>query len=306
MADQVGACRLALAGIPSNSSGTSDGVARAPAALRTAGIVAALRRLDPTLVDLGDAELPPPSAFRDPTSLVIDPPGLLAVLDASRAAVGSALAGDRFPILVGGDCPILLGALEAAAAASSSGACGCVFVDGHEDAYPPEASPTGEAADMELGFALGRGIERLPGALRGRLPLLASHEVVALGPRDAAEIATHGVASLRHVIPVFDDVALRADPGGIAAQEAGRIAAAAGAWWLHLDLDVLATAALPAVDYRQAGGLAWAELQAVVAGALTVPGCAGASVAIYNPDLDPDGSGARDVVAFLAAALGTP
>ncbi len=40
---------------------------------------------------------------------------------------------------------------------------GVLFIDGHEDAWPPELSTTGEAADMELGFALGVTVARSAG-----------------------------------------------------------------------------------------------------------------------------------------------
>ena len=295
--------RLALAGIPSNSAGTNDGVARAPAALRAAGLVAALQAIDPTLLDLGDIPLPPRSPVRGPGSGLIDPAGLEAAIGAAAAATAAALADDRFAVLVGGDCPILLGALEAASAASSSGACGCLFVDGHEDAYPPEASLTGEAADMELGLALGLGIERLPDPLRARPPLLRPDQVVLLGPRDADELASHGVRSLRGTVELHEDAAVRADPAAIAAGAALRLSARTGTWWLHLDLDVLSTEALPAVDYRQPGGLAWSDLDALVRAALAVAGCAGLTLTIYTPDLDPDAAGARAIVAFLGRVL---
>jgi arginase len=294
--------RLALAGIPSNSAGTGDGVARAPAVLRAAGLAASLQAIDPTLLDLGDLPLPPPTPVRDPASGLIDPAGLEAAIDAAAAATAAALADDRFAILVGGDCPILLGALEAASAVSS-GACGCLFVDGHEDAYPPEASPTGEAADMELGLALGWGTERLPDALRARLPLLRTDEVILLGPRDADEIATFGVRSVRGQVELHDATAVRADPAGIAADAARRLATRTGRWWLHLDLDVLSTSALAAVDYRQPGGLEWSDLDALVRAALAVSGCAGLTLTIYTPDLDPSVSGAQAIVAFLRGVL---
>jgi len=58
-------------------------------------------------------------------------------------------------------------------------------------------------------------------------------------------------------------------------------------WWLHVDLDVLSTDALPAVDYPQPGGLRWSELEALTAAALRAPGCLGMTLCIYNPDLDP-------------------
>jgi hypothetical protein len=40
------------------------------------------------------------------------------------------------------------------------------------------------------------------------------------------------------------------------------------AFWLHIDLDVLATDELAAVDYRQPGGLTWQELRQIAVAAL--------------------------------------
>lgn len=68
---------------------------------------------------------------------------------------------------------------------------------------------------------------------------------------------------------------------------------------------MLATSELPAVDYPQPGGLTWEELEEVVTAALAVPGCVGASVVIYNPDLDEERLHARRIVRF-AAALSQP
>lgn len=76
-----------------------------------------------------------------------------------------------------------------------------------------------------------------------------------------------------------------------------------GSWWLHVDLDVLDADQLPAVDYPQPGGLSWGELDVITAAALTSPGCVGWSVCIYNPDLDPDRSGAGHILDYLGGAL---
>jgi hypothetical protein len=45
-----------------------------------------------------------------------------------------------------------------------------------------------------------------------------------------------------------------------------------GHWWFHLDLDVLSTAALATVRYRQRGGLSWDERATLIAAALRQPG----------------------------------
>ena len=62
---------------------------------------------------------------------------------------------------------------------------------------------------------------------------------------------------------------------------------------------MLSTDALPAVDYPQPGGIAWSDLHAVTTAGLGV-GCAGMSLTIYNPDLDPDREHARAIVDHLA------
>jgi arginase len=292
--------RLELIGVPSNSAGTLDGVARAPAALRRAGLPEALAR-HADLVDAGDLELPPPSTRRDPASGLIAEDALVAMVAAVRAATGRALARGRLPLLVGGDCPLLLGCL--AAARDAHGHVGLLFADGHEDAWPPLRSPTGEAADCELGLALGHGRERLHPALAALLPLLAPEEVVLLGPRDAAELQAAGVPSLARAVELHPAAALAAaGVERVTRRALDRLARRAPALWLHVDLDVLATEALAAVDYPQSGGLGWDDLEALAAVALASPRLVGADVTIYNPDLDPDGAGAARIVAWLGAA----
>jgi arginase len=49
-----------------------------------------------------------------------------------------------------------------------------------------------------------------------------------------------------------------------------------------------------------AGGLTWEQLTEAGVSALQSGGCAGWSLSIYNPDLDPDRSAARRIVEFVA------
>jgi arginase len=284
---------IGVLGVPTNSAGRTDGVARGPAALRDAGLLEALRRHG-EVHDYGDVPLPSPSPDRDPLSHVIDPRGLEAMVAGVRDAVASILRDDRFPLALGGDCPLLLGCL----AAGERGSIGLLFVDGHEDAYPPERSRTGEAADMELGLALGSVDVPWSVELGELLPLVDPGDVRVLGARDAATLRAEGVPSIADLVELVDGDALAADP----ARETGAACDALGAaWWFHLDLDVLGAAALPAVDYPQEGGLGWEEIEAVALAALAAAPI-GRDVTIFNPDLDPDGANARRIVRFLGAA----
>jgi arginase len=210
--------------------------------------------------------------------------------------------------MLGGDCPVLIGGLAGCYDAAGD-VPGLLFVDGHEDAWPPHASTTGEAADMELGWLLGRGLDGLGEALRSEIPRLAAERVAILGPRDREEITAAGVEPLDDLVPVEDDVAVAQDPPGAARRALERISRNGKPWWLHVDLDVLSTAALPAVDYQQAGGLAWTDLRELTAAALARGGCVGATVTIYNPDLDPGELHAGTIAAFvreLAQGIETP
>jgi arginase len=287
---------IGVLGVPANSAGTTEGVAWAPTALRHAGLVEALHGVAPT-VDYGDLDLPAPTPERDPTTRVIDPAGLRALVGLVGAAVASILDDGRFPLVLGGDCPVLLGCLAAFGTPEDRG---LLFVDGHEDAYPPERSTTGEAADMELGFALGMVEAPWWPELEGMSPLISADHVQLLGPRDRAALEAEGLESLSSRVSLVDGDRLRADPGGSARTA---VASLPASWWLHLDLDVLSTDALPAVDYPQASGIDWEDLDAIARVALAARPV-GWDVTIYNPDLDPERHHARRIVRFIEAQAG--
>jgi arginase len=285
---------LALIGVPANSSGTVDGVARASAVLRQRGLATALAS-HREFTDAGDLALPVPVPVRGPSGLLAED-ALVAMIERVAQAVGAARRQGRFPLLLGGDCPVLLGALAALRAEADRP--GLLFIDGHEDAWPPRVSPTGEAADCELGLALRLFDAGLSPQLRAVLPRIDPADVAAVGPRDIGELAAAGVASLDGQLGAL----IR--PGQLTADRyAAALAGLPAPWWLHTDLDVLATAELAAVDYPQPGGLTWDQLADLTATALAADGCAGWSVAIYNPDLDPGRDGANAIVSYLTQAI---
>src|SRR5262245_11866002 len=286
---------IGLLGVPTNSAGTIDGVARGPLVLREEDLIGVLRR-HAEVHDYGDVSLPDRSPVRDARSLVIDPEGLGALVARVREGVAQILDDGHLPLILGGDCPLLLGCL---AAASGGDRIGLLFVDGHEDAYLPAQSSTGEAADMELAFALGMADASWSPELTTVLPLVAPADVQILGARDAELLRTEGVASLRDRVALVDGERLTTDPAGIAA---AACASLPDPWWFHLDLDVLSTQALPAIDYPQPGGLGWGELESVASTAMSADP-RGWDITIYNPDLDPERVHARRIVRFIGSVI---
>ncbi|GHC99808.1 arginase [Streptomyces violarus] len=253
-------------------------------------------------VRAGRVEPPAYDPERDPDSGVLNPDGIAAYSVALADAVSAVLDDSRFPVVLGGDCSVLLGNLLALRRRERHG---LLFLDGHTDFYQPSAEPAGEAASMELALATGRG-PRVLADLEGRGPLVRDEDVVALGFRDAEESMAYGMQPLPSALHAMELDTVRA----LGAAEAARRAvglltgdSAGAGYWIHLDVDVLDDAAMPAVDYRQPGGLSWRELETVLRTALSGGGAVGLDIAIFNPRLDPEGSIAERLTECLVRSF---
>jgi len=136
----------------------------------------------------GRVEPPAYIPERDPETLVLNPRGLADYAVALADAIGRLLNGAMLPVVLGGDCSIVLGCLLAL---RRRGRYGLLFLDGHADFYQPDAEPNGEAASMDLALATGRGPLAITN-IEERRPLVRDEDVVVLGRRDAVDADEHG------------------------------------------------------------------------------------------------------------------
>ncbi|MFF8831007.1 arginase family protein [Streptomyces sp. NPDC015131] len=288
--------RPAVVEAPSVLGLRPSGVQDLPAALLGAGL------LDRLGADhAGRVDPPPYDPRRDPDTGVLNPDAIARYSTDLADRVGAVLDSGRFPVVLGGDCTVLLGNLLAL---RRRGRPGLFFLDGHTDFYQPSAEPAGEAASMELALATGRG-PRVLTDLEGRGPLVRDEDVAALGFRDTEESAEAGMQPLPPRLYAVGLDGLRTAGAATAARDALDRLDRSGndGHWVHLDADVLDDAVMPAVDYRQPGGLSWAELETVLGLALAAEGARGLGVTIFNPRLDPGGHLAARLTACLARAF---
>lgn len=246
-------------------------------------------------------DVPRYSDVRDPDTLTLNAQAIAAWSPKLADAIADVIEQNDFPVVLGGDCSILLGSTLAL---KRRGRYGLMFIDGHADFYQPEAEPYGEAASMDLAFATGHGPALLSN-VEGLAPLVREEDVVAFGFRDAKDQAEYGSQPLPDDLLSYDLAKVR---------ELGVEAAAAAAvkhltrpelqgFFIHVDADCLNDDVMPAVEYRLPDGLTIQELRRTLEIALASGKAMGIEVTVYNPNLDKDGEAGRRLVDVLADAL---
>jgi arginase len=243
------------------------------------------------------------SAVRDPQTNCLNASALKTFSLSLMNVVGSAIQKDLFPLVLGGDCSILLGIMPALKMQSTSG---LIFMDAHADFYSPDKSPTGEVADMDLAIITGRGPELLTN-INGLKPYVLDKHAIHVGQRDHFETEKYGSPDIRKTsIKNFDLGLIRREGvSSVADQIVFRMTELPGlrGFWVHFDTDVLTDEINPAVDYRLPGGLLAEEVQLLLKRILSSGRILGMSVSIYNPLLDANGGAGRSISECLVNAF---
>lgn len=245
----------------------------------------------------------PPSftGARDPETSVLHGREIADYALQLADAVGEVVGDGAFPLILGGDCSILLGP---ALALRRAGRFGLLHVDGHADFFQPEAEPNGEAASMDLALVTGHGPSLLTD-LEGRAPLVRSEDAVTFGFRDHEDQRKSGSQPLPPALLAIDLPAVRRLGARRATAHALSRLTREGleGFFVHFDADVLDDAVMPAVDFRNPGGLSRDEAVALLREAFLTGGAVGLEVTIYNPVLDPDRKAGQILTDLLVEAL---
>ncbi len=251
----------------------------------------------------GRLAVPPKDPTPDPETRTLNAKAIAAWSPTLADAVEEMLDAGEFPLVLGGDCTIVLGSMLAL---RRRGRYGLFFIDGHADFFQPEAEPKGEGASMDLAFVTGYGPAPLTN-IEGRDPLVRPEDAVAFAFRDHDDQAKFGSQPLPPELRAYDLHNVRS----MGVESAARAAVdhltrtELDGFFIHLDADCLDDAIMPAVDFRVPDGLSWDELSAALRIILATGKAVGIEVAIYNPRLDEDGSAGRGLTDVLAASLGT-
>lgn len=278
----------------------NTGVQGLPEALKKAGL---MDRLNATFA----GRVQPSMHYdptRDPITHLLNGTSIALFSKDLSKIVNIEIEKKKFPIVLGGDCSILIGGLLGL---RRIGRYGLFFIDGHSDFYQPQASTTGEVADMELAFVSGRGPDILSN-IDGLKPLILDDDIVVFGYRDAEQSTSYGSHNVRDTSMQVLDLS---DVRNLGINKAASLAVSnlltsedLSGFWIHLDADVLNDRIMPAVDYRLGtGGLEFSELSYILKILISSQKAIGMTITIYNPNLDSSGSIARNFVSCIVAGL---
>ncbi|MEU5974670.1 arginase family protein [Streptomyces sp. NPDC047315] len=284
-------------GLRPPAPGTVPGCYKLAGALREQRIVQRLRALE------GGVVVPPryDRGTWQPGDGVFNAAAIAAYTPRLADRIEQHVRTGAFPLVLGGDCSIQLGA---SLALRRLGRYGLAAVDASADFRHignSGADAVGAAGGEELAIATGRGQKDLSD-LEGLGPYLRDEDVRLIGIRDGDEDLVE-LAELK--IPVLTVGELRR--WGTAETVAGVVTSleteALDGFWVHLDADALDPEVMPAVDSPDPHGLLPEEAATVLRALVRSPRCVGMNVTIYDPDLDPDASAAALLTDLVVGAF---
>ena len=228
-----------VVGYPSSAAAYCVGVEQAPAALRSAGLIAQLQDAAHVVDDIGDLPVRhwrPDHQRPRAQNLDEEVEALRELIEMTAPLIARREQDDRL-LVIGGSCTVAVGMCAAMAVAGLEPRL--LYVDRHLDLNTPESTDEGSLSWMGMAHALDLdGAEAQLAGIVGDRPLLQPPALSYLGvnpERETTAWERDQVATLE--IAITDQATMVADPAAAATR--ARQALPAGPFLVHLDVDVL-------------------------------------------------------------------
>jgi arginase len=290
--------KIALIGAPSSAAAFLPGSEKAPAALRAAGLVERLQSAGYEVIDHGDCA-PRLFADDDEHKRARNLQEIVAGLNDLKVRAELAVKSGALVLVLGGDCAQVIGLLTGVRRYYKH--VNLLWFDRDADLNTPASTPSGRIDGMVVAHVIGKGAPELV-RFFGESPLVREPDVTLFGVErlDPPEQEFLSKSPMRHI----DAADIQAKGGSSAARDGlTYVHADAHEFVLHLDTDVIAVDEFPAVNVPGSGGLRMADVRAALSEFAKHKNLLGLVVAQYNPDKDPDGSGAKKLVDLVVEAL---
>ena len=279
-------------GLKEPSPGAEPGVKLLPAAMDKAGF-SVLTGINEKL----HVQPPAYSMQLDKASKIRNADAIADYSKKLAAAISGVMDQGKAPLVMGGDCSVMIGACVAL---KQKGDFGLFHLDGHTDYMWPEFSQTGGAAGMGLALVAGLGHEKLTN-IGGLKPYIKEENIFCVGNREFDEEYV-GLALKSHMRYIDLPGIRKYGAGHLALQFLQMVAEKKlDGFWIHFDVDALNDEIMPCVDSRTADGLWYEEAKAMLKPLIQSPYFSGIEITILDPTLDQDGDYTRQFVNEMAA-----
>jgi arginase len=266
--------------------------------LRAAGLVERLQSAGFEVIDHGDCA-PRLFADDDEHKRARNLKEIVAGLNDLKTRAELAVKSGALVLVLGGDCAQVIGLLTGVRRYYKH--VNLLWFDRDADLNTPASTPSGRIDGMVVAHVIGRGAPELV-RFFGESALVREPDVTLFGLErvDPPEQEFLSKSPMRHI-----DAADIQSKGGSAAARDGLtyVHADAHEFVVHLDTDVIAVEEFSAVNVPGTGGLSLVDVRAALSEFAKHKNLLGLVVAQYNPDKDPDGSGAKKLVDLLVEAL---
>jgi arginase len=290
--------KIALIGAPSSAAAFLAGSEKAPAALRAAGLVERLQSAGYEVIDHGDCAQRL-FADDDEHKRARNLQEIVAALNDLKVRAELAVKSGALVLVLGGDCAQVIGLLTGVRRYYKH--VNLLWFDRDADLNTPASTPSGRIDGMVVAHVIGKGAPELV-RFWGESPLVREPDVTLFGLArlDPPEEEFLCKSPMRHIYAAD----IQSKGGSLAAKDAlAYVHADAHEFVLHLDTDVIDENEFPAVNVPASGGLQLEEVRAALSEMAKHKNLLGLDVAQYNPDKDPDGSGAKKLVDLLVGVL---
>ncbi|WP_404450913.1 arginase [Virgibacillus necropolis] len=172
---------ISIIGVPMHLGQPRPGTDLGPDAIRHAGVVEKLKRLQHDVEDLGDIKVGSAGGEEQREDNLLN---LQSIIDASTILAEKAddvVADKRFPLLFGGDHSMAIGSLAGISKHYEN--LGVIWYDAHGDLNDSATSPSGNIHGMPLAASLGIGHDKLT-SVHGAEPKVKPENLVIIGARD--------------------------------------------------------------------------------------------------------------------------
>jgi arginase len=287
---------ISIIGAPTDVGASTRGASMGPEALRVAGLVEAIARLGADVADRGNLAGP-----LNPAAAPVDGfrhlPEVIAWNRLVHDAIHAELAGDRLPILIGGDHSLAIGSVSAVArhCRARGRKLRVLWLDAHADFNTAALTPSGNIHGMPVACLCGFGPEGLT-HLGATVPAMNPADIRQIGIRsvdDAEKRFLHEVGIEAFDMRYIDEFGMR-----LTVEQALVGVDADTHLHVSLDVDFLDPDIAQGVATTVRGGPTYREAQLCMEMVADTGRLASVDIAELNPALDH-----RNTTALLAVDL---